>query len=280
MNCEEIKSRARALIDSGRYAEAYGVLTKHKSGKGVEKMLDCFEIVYKTAEEKCVSPDGTPFEEYKAENYIRTVSFSEYNEEEYEEEDGSVACIAYDSDFHIVHQRKRIYNENGFLTSSLSSGGENACNIKELRYDEFDNLLSKTVKSIDGEIIESIVFDEFAIAKKVISYSEIADSSNAVCEYTYSDNGKLLYRTRKNANGDIVEACEFDENRNPIKTTVFCDDGTVFERTSEYLYDENGIILQEKCYENGCLSFFAEFSSPSVYCKESASTACRAFYEV
>lgn len=105
----------------------------------------------------------------------------------------------------------------------------------------------------------------YLIKKTCFSYADgKIESWN---EYTYDENGNEILRIDHSldANTEDIWTKEYNEHGDLIKNTMVRAGISYFnETTYEYLYNDNGIIVEMTCYENGVIDKHSTYNDNGV----------------
>ena len=212
---------ALALIEEGKYDEAYEALAALGSYKDAEELLSRFRYVPVTA--KFESEDGS----YSIEFF-------------YDSDNMPLRNILIDQDGH-EHTSEYTYDENKDLIKEFFIDYNNGETTYTYTYDENRNLIKEVYDHAQGEYhyIES-EYDELGRVTKVVTY--YTDMQLDV-EYFYDESGRAFKEVYTFGEETTVHEFTFDENGNKISATATDSLGT--STTTEYVYDENGRLVKE-----------------------------------
>lgn len=145
----------------------------------------------------------------------------------YKYKDGEMVETKCDDDGDVLSKTVETYGGNGQIAKRV-----------ETYYDAFGDVTSETVETYDAN---------GHITKKVANRHSSWDDSLIVETTTYTGNKS------RSVNGDIVEECTYDDHGNITKIDNYMDGKWVsgYEYTNDYIYDEDGRLLEHITISNG-----------------------------
>ena len=235
LSCGEQASdyrQAKALLEQGELAKAYGLLLSLGDYKDAEELLEHFCFVPTEGSSTIFCDWGqTPLSDCE---YVFT-----YNEKglltKYDRA-GNTTVYVYDEEGHLLEERlTRSCDEQGCLSEAPDTG---STHTTLYTYDEHGNRISMVRVRTDEEW--------------EIWYYE---------EYTYDEKGNLLTETHfsKDPNAadlpvelpfrqQLAYAYAYDEEGRVIRKERTCEDD---KQVMEYRYDNAGLLLEERFTQNG-----------------------------
>jgi antitoxin component YwqK of YwqJK toxin-antitoxin module len=253
---EEKYNNAMALINEGKYLEAYEALKALGDYKDAKTQVSYFRYVPTKIDTVTKLEDG-------AETGSGTINYS-YNRKNLLEKfeissvysDGTTETrnitLTYDDNGKLIHTTEiydnvplnveYIYDAKGNLIEEKVVEADGKQSGSQYTYDEKGNLIKLVVVFSDGSKNETEHF--YDANGNLIKKTNVGlDFAPAVIEYTYDATGKQIKKVSKYSDGreEIIEYF-FDENDNVIRATYVyaagMDEGI-------YTYDANGNMITE-----------------------------------
>lgn len=222
---EKLYNEAIALLDSGKYEEAYGKLLSIKDKKDVSEYLERF--VWVCGKETYTNASGA----YK-----------------------SVTVYTINKNGYVTEARESDNTGREYITQYLYETDKGGRLLETARWlvGTDDNTIVEYVYDSYGNLVEKVLWFSFEDAEYKIIYEydndgrlvkEINNNFNMpyTVEYSYGSDGKLTQSATIDAFGTTVTKYEYDKNGLLVKesTNYYDGDGSV-----TYEYDENGNLIK------------------------------------
>ena len=272
---ESVVESALALVEEGKFEQAYALLYKNRDNEEARKMLDDFKVL-------CTKETLTTYEAY---NHVIERDYNEHGDEirhveelfidgvfyqynyDYKyiyDENGNVLCKdRYIMDTDELEKRDEYtYDENGNLvnlterTYALNTSGVNEnvyTRYYEYEYDADGNVTYIKGYGMDGEVEVDVTFTQNVYDENgfLIKHTWITNDYTDTTEYTVNEHGDAISVKKTTCfvdkepyvSSDKTIEYEYDEEGRHTKVTTFSA-GELYE-TVEYTYNENGDVIRE-----------------------------------
>ena len=241
-------NRAKNLIEEGNFTDAYFSLIDSNGFKDANQLLADFTVEYKDISHTQFASDGTVIEkrsqqddyDHMGHNILTCIK----------DEDGNIIhkCtseILYDQDGNVIRETK--FNKDG---SPFSSFEKHSYISILINYNGDGSIESKTIED----------YNQYGDLLLTTKYNESGDTSYTRYSYDYEhyQNGKVKYKTQRDADGKTLAVYRYDESGKPKSQTQFGYNGKVSAMTR---YEENDIGTKELYYEseNGTFILLNEY---------------------
>ncbi len=285
--CQE----AVKLLEAGDLQGAYDLFLSIKDSPEAAEYLENFVFRYarKTTKDNYESTESV----YEYDEYGRVVKIEKTIDNEYRDSYTEYTMYEYDEQNRVIqynHTRYE-YDENGNIAKVTRSNGTTA----EFAYDGQGNRIEETYKTVDGEIyltytheynehgdvVKSVKDDIYAGGRFTFTYEYQYDgdgrmiqmvSGTVTDKWEYDEFGREIRYERQETNGYYyIRSSKYDEYGNLSEQATEKPLFLGFENakhttgTYEREYNEYGVILWEKYYENGNLMLTSEYDGVTLY---------------
>lgn len=272
---ESVVESALALVEEGKFEQAYALLYKNRDNEEARKMLDDFKVL-------CTKETLTTYEAY---NHVAERDYNEHGDEirHVEEHFADGFCYKYKFDYKYIYDEngnvlckdryimdtdeleeryEYTYDENGNLVNltersySLNTDGVNEnvyTRYYEYEYDADGNVTYIKDYGMDGEVEVDVTFTQNVYDERGLLIKKQYSNENYTntIEYTVNEHGDAISVKTTTCyvdedpfvRSDKTIEYEYDEEGRHTKVTTFSA-GELYE-TVEYTYNENGDVIRE-----------------------------------
>lgn len=282
--------QAVQLLEDGQTQEAYNAFLTIKDYPEAAEYLENFVFRYarKTTKSNSESTESV----YEYDEYGRVVKIEKTIDSEYRDPYTEFTMYEYDEQNRVIQYNHTCYeyDENGNIAKVIRSNGMTA----EFAYDGQGNRIEETYKTVDGEIyltytheynehgdvVKSVKDDIYAGGRFTFTYEYQYDGDGRMIQmvggtvtdkWEYDEFGREIRYERQEKNGYYIRTTKYDAYGNlseqttekPTNMPILPIDSNVY--TYEREYDDHGVILWEKYYDDGYLMLTTHYDGITLY---------------